>query len=281
MGFWTQLGTAALTATYALGDGVIKAGTRAVKDGTQIYKDYQKNPDMPLAGRILDTTFSSLGDGIMAAASDVSAGASDIYADYQKTKREEAAAREAEERQRAEAARFKQEIAGSTYTAYSKIAGVTHEGRQARVQNLMPGQYLRAEREYHNRYDSHAVALYSGEGQVCYIKAELSPKVARLLDNGDTVNVRVEQITGGGDRVYGVNICLESSAPLDPPTARTTARRSSYSSGYNDYGSRSAYDDDDYCGYTAANSQRYASRDPDDWDDEDAFWEDVWEHEHD
>lgn len=161
-----------------------------------------------------------------------------------------------------------------TYTTYSKIAGTTYGNRQAYLSRLRAGQKLRVIREYNNQYDPDAVALYNGGDMVGYIKSTISSKISRLLALGHTVNVEVAQVTGGGSYNYGANIRIVTDAPLDPVQTNDVSRPS--------YNRQSDYDiDDDDAYFSSKNSHRYETRDPSEWDEEDFFWNDVYEHEHD
>ena len=223
MGFWKQIGMAALSVTTAVGEVVITGGVEAAKGANKIYKDYQKNPNINLVDRVVETTFNAVGSGVSAAAKDIADGASDIYDDYKKEQRLEV------ERKKKEDARFKREhdaklayklISGEKYTIYSKVSGVTYGNRQQVVSQLYEGKYLRVIREKHNQYDSNAVALYDGEMQLGYISKELSVQVASKMDNSKIVNVKVVKITGGGSYNYGANILIEIEGKRDSMLAR-------------------------------------------------------------
>lgn len=104
------------------------------------------------------------------------------------------------------------EEAGAFYT---KVAGVTFEGRQEVVRTLAPGDPLVLRREPHNPHDPHAVAVLTAAGtQIGYLSAHVASRLAPTMDSGVGYTVNVTQITGGGDRSSGVNLFVRR---LDAP----------------------------------------------------------------
>ena len=107
----------------------------------------------------------------------------------------------------------------------TKIAGVTNidpkskRNRQELIRQFVSaGTPLIAERERHNRYDPHAVALWL-ERRGClgkkrfhlgYVHSGLAKDVAALMDSGRKVNVTVVAVTGGtpAKPTRGVNIVI-------------------------------------------------------------------------
>lgn len=93
------------------------------------------------------------------------------------------------------------------YCFYTKIVGVTQEkNRQLYASRCVEGEELELVRERTNPYDSNAIAVYSGIHQVGYIKKEIAAQLAEKIDNGKRYRCYVEQVTGGNDWFYGVNI---------------------------------------------------------------------------
>ncbi len=108
------------------------------------------------------------------------------------------------------------EEAGAFYT---KVAGVTFEGRQDSVRMLAPGEPLVLRREPDNPHDPYAVKVMAGQGvQIGYLSARVASRLAPSMDSGARYAATVSQITGGGERSYGVNIYVQrQDAPSDEP----------------------------------------------------------------
>lgn len=96
---------------------------------------------------------------------------------------------------------------------YSKIAGVTFDGRQQFLAALHAGDRLRLVREPANPHDSHAVRVTTHDGRTLgYLRAPLAGRLAPSIDAGARYRAVVVAVTGGGDRPMGVNILLEREA---------------------------------------------------------------------
>lgn len=108
------------------------------------------------------------------------------------------------------------EEAGAFYT---KVAGVTFEGRQDLVRTLSTGDTLVLKREPENPYDPHAVKVATAAGaQIGYLSARVAARLAPSIDSGARYAATISQITGGGDRHYGVNLYLQrQEGPPDEP----------------------------------------------------------------
>ena len=100
-----------------------------------------------------------------------------------------------------------------TLTYHSKLVGVTFEGRQDIISTLRGKEPLRVRREKDNKYDPRAVAVdvYKNDEwlPIGYIAKDKNKDISETLDAGNTVYISISDITGGGDRSYGVNISLE------------------------------------------------------------------------
>lgn len=111
---------------------------------------------------------------------------------------------------------------------HSKIVGVTFEGRQDIIARLGGDEQLRFRREPDNQYDSNAVAVDAlVEGVIVggadnmdmvdasewmpigYIARDKNSELARVLTSGNYANIKISEITGGGDKAYGVNVYIE------------------------------------------------------------------------
>tara|TARA_B100001245_G_C22891943_1_gene429724 strand:- start:637 stop:1740 length:1104 start_codon:yes stop_codon:yes gene_type:complete len=101
---------------------------------------------------------------------------------------------------------------------YSKVVGVTFEGRQD-VIGLMDGsEQLRFRREPENEYDKNAVAVDALVTHVApepewltigYIAKDKNKELAEVLTDGKYASIKVSDITGGGDKSFGVNVHIE------------------------------------------------------------------------
>jgi single-stranded-DNA-specific exonuclease len=93
---------------------------------------------------------------------------------------------------------------------YTKVVGVTFEGRQDVVARLRPGEPLRLVREPANPQDPHAVRVVREDGtSVGYLSAAVAGRLAPQMDRGARYRATVADVTGGGDRYLGVNVRLE------------------------------------------------------------------------
>ncbi|MFA5881495.1 MAG: single-stranded-DNA-specific exonuclease RecJ [Eubacteriales bacterium] len=93
---------------------------------------------------------------------------------------------------------------------YTKVVGVTFEDRQAVAAELYNGEKLNLLRQPNNPFDSNAVRVENGSGaQVGFLNARLAKHFAPLLDRGEQYFTYVSQVTGGGDKNYGVNIIMQ------------------------------------------------------------------------
>ncbi|MBD5633594.1 MAG: DEAD/DEAH box helicase, partial [Candidatus Eremiobacteraeota bacterium] len=89
---------------------------------------------------------------------------------------------------------------------YTKIVGVSFEGRQDLLAGLAPGDPLDLVREPDNPHDRNAVAVRYGRLQLGYLRREIALRLAPNVDSGDRYSAAVGSITGGGERHVGVNI---------------------------------------------------------------------------
>lgn len=100
---------------------------------------------------------------------------------------------------------------------YTKIVGVTKEGRERLISRLYrkgllnPGTSLKFEAEPMNIFDPYAVKVLTSDGQqLGYIKNDgvLNREISNNLRSGRIYHVYVSCVTGGGsdDMNYGINI---------------------------------------------------------------------------
>jgi single-stranded-DNA-specific exonuclease len=89
---------------------------------------------------------------------------------------------------------------------FTKIVGVSFEGRQDLVAGLRAGDALTLEREPDNAFDPSAIAVRYGTLHLGFLRREIASKVAPKIDAGDSYAAVVGSVTGGGARHVGVNI---------------------------------------------------------------------------
>ncbi len=108
---------------------------------------------------------------------------------------------------------------------YTKVVGVTFDGRQAVVAGAREGDPLRLRREPGNPHDPHAILVMTEDGRaVGYLRAQLAGRLAPSIDMGARYRATVARITGGGDHTLGMNIYLER-ADDDPSAFEAAAQR--------------------------------------------------------
>lgn len=96
---------------------------------------------------------------------------------------------------------------GRSASFYTKVAGVSFEGRQAAAAALEAGQALRLEREPANAADPNAIKVTAATGEpIGYLRAGIARHLAPLMDQGASYRATVSQVTGGGQHHYGVNL---------------------------------------------------------------------------
>lgn len=113
---------------------------------------------------------------------------------------------------------------------HSKIVGVSFEGRQDTLAQMSKETPLRFRREPDNEHDlsGNAIAIdalvdkiFFGHDDntsvskesvwmpVGYIAKEKTSELASVIDAGKEATIKVSEITGGGDKNYGVNVYIE------------------------------------------------------------------------
>lgn len=154
---------------------------------------------------------------------------------------------------------------------HSKIVGVSFEGRQEVIAQLEGDEDLRFRREPENEYDGNAVAvdaLVRGGTvgfddntnvevteewlPIGYIAKDKNSELAKVLDDGKTAIIKISEVTGGGDKNYGVNVYIEYEKK------RKTARSKNAKLVKDIFGNDIFYDDDLHQ-YTNALGEVYLS----------------------
>jgi single-stranded-DNA-specific exonuclease len=95
---------------------------------------------------------------------------------------------------------------GEANDFFTKVVGVSFEGRQDSVGGLGAGDELQLVREPENPFDPCAIAVRYGSLQIGFLRREIAKRLAPNIDAGDRYAARVASITGGGNRSTGVNI---------------------------------------------------------------------------
>jgi len=126
----------------------------------------------------------------------------------------------------ARAAEYLAEVRDSTVedaaALYTKVVGVTFDGRQQIVGTLRPGDRLRLIREPANPHDPHAVQVVTLDGRALgYLRARLAGRLSPSIDAGARYRATVAAVTGGGDRSSGINILLEREDESSEPPCGT------------------------------------------------------------
>lgn len=107
----------------------------------------------------------------------------------------------------------------------SKLVGVTFEGRQAVISTLKGDEPLRVRREADNEYDPNAVAVDVKVGEellpIGYIAKDKNLEIAKSLDAGIPVEIKLASLTGGNGKSFGVNIELQYQ---EAPKTATVAK---------------------------------------------------------
>ncbi len=95
-------------------------------------------------------------------------------------------------------------------TFYTRVSGVTFNGRQELISRISPGTPLRLVREPQNPYDPHAVKVVTEEGwHLGYLPARLAGRLAPAMDGGAQYEAIVSQVLGGGEgRSFGLLIAV-------------------------------------------------------------------------
>jgi len=98
---------------------------------------------------------------------------------------------------------------GDSESFFTKLAGVTFDGRQEIIDKLKPSSPLNLKREPENEHDSNAIRVLTPAGvDLGFLNRNLAKQLAPLMDAGGQFECRVTDVTGGGGKNYGVNILV-------------------------------------------------------------------------
>jgi hypothetical protein len=129
------------------------------------------------------------------------------------------------------------EVSHAPSSFFTKIAGVTYEGRQRIVARCSEGETLILLRDPNNHFDEGAIKVMRLNGeQLGFLPAHVSrggdsSGLAFQMDRGSGYQCRISSLSGGGDRSLGVNIeitegrfdSVSSIARNEPIAARSEA----------------------------------------------------------
>lgn len=106
---------------------------------------------------------------------------------------------------------------------YSKVRGVTFEGRQDIIRrSVRPGMRLEAIREPQNPHGSTAIGLWAGKEQIGHLGHDLAVQLAPQMDAGQPITVTVTELTGNGPgESIGVNIVIDVQGDAAAPAQMT------------------------------------------------------------
>jgi len=114
---------------------------------------------------------------------------------------------------------------------FTKVAGVTFEGRQRIVARCSQGELLTLVREPNNRHDKGAIKVMRLNGeQLGYIPSHVSrggdsSGLADRMDRGDKYQCRISSLTGAGTDTLGVNIEITDQKPTSVELATQVPAR--------------------------------------------------------
>jgi hypothetical protein len=106
-------------------------------------------------------------------------------------------------------------VRSGTYVHHTKVRGVTFENRQRILETLsrVPAERVSL-RILHegNSYDENAMRIYAivdGSYRACvgYLSKDLASIVAPQVDRGKRCVAFINEVTGGRDKRYGLNLC--------------------------------------------------------------------------
>ena len=94
----------------------------------------------------------------------------------------------------------------------SKVVGNTFcENGQELLSKMKAGDQLLWERESSNKFDSNAIKLFNANKQaIGYLPKDLVKDLSPMLNKGEAkaMEVKVNQITGGGEKFCGCNVII-------------------------------------------------------------------------
>ncbi len=99
---------------------------------------------------------------------------------------------------------------------FSKLVGVKFSEMQANIALCKPGDKLTMIREPDNPFDPNAIKVYKDKMPLGYINRDLASQLAPRIDNGNKYMCIIQAVTGGGKKLHGVNIMIDTIEPPEP-----------------------------------------------------------------
>jgi len=110
---------------------------------------------------------------------------------------------------------------------YTKVVGVTFEGRQDVVGGMVEGSPIELRRQPENPFDPNAIGVWTGRLQLGYIRRQIAREIARHMDAGERYSASIGSLTGGGTKNFGLNISIvrenAKQAPILPAEGTASA----------------------------------------------------------
>ena len=97
---------------------------------------------------------------------------------------------------------------------WTKVAGVSYEGRQEFLKKCQPGDKLELIRNRNNEYDKNAIAVFHEDNQLGFLCTELAEKLAPLFDNGREFSCEVLALIGEEEK-SGLRISIKQEGGRD------------------------------------------------------------------
>ena len=115
---------------------------------------------------------------------------------------------------------------GEASQFFSKVVGVSFEGRQDIVAGMRPGAALELRREPDNAFDPNAIGVWYHNLKLGFLRKKIARRVAPIIDEGARYAAEVTDVTGGGTRNVGINILVHRTdttarAPAVAPSGVT------------------------------------------------------------
>ncbi len=95
---------------------------------------------------------------------------------------------------------------GEANEFYTKVVGVSFEGRQSIAGGLAEGDRVELVRDPGNAHDPNAIAVRFGALQIGFLRKEIARRLAPKFDSGERYDAQVASRTGGGEKHVGINL---------------------------------------------------------------------------
>ncbi|HEV3156017.1 MAG TPA: helicase-related protein [Candidatus Baltobacteraceae bacterium] len=99
---------------------------------------------------------------------------------------------------------------GEAASFFTKVVGVSFEGRQARLGTLRSGDVVELVRQPENPADSQAIAVFFGVLQLGFLRRQIAARLAPKIDAGEGYRATIRDLTGGSaGKHFGINVFVE------------------------------------------------------------------------